>query len=134
VKDLTSQLKEKMTEDEQKEAQYQQLLRDSEITKLEKSYLALGYGAELAKETATAQYDGDMEKVFANQETFKNELIKANDAKYLNNTPTAPAGAGSNTDGNQLDYSKEIAGALANNNMASAVNLINQQFNSNKEE
>lgn len=134
VKDLDKELKDRMTDDEQKELKYQELLRNSEIAKLEKNYLSLGYDKELAEATACAQYDGDMEKVFANQEIFINSVKEKKDAEYLTNTPAPPAGSADNSAATQKDYNKAIDTALISQDMASAVSLINQQFNSNKEE
>lgn len=73
------QLREKMTEDEQKkqkeqeereelQSKYDKLLRESVIAKNKAKLVALGYEEALADETAEAMADGDSEKVFANQQ------------------------------------------------------------------
>ena len=73
------QLREKMTEDEQKKQKeqeereelqnkYDKLLRESVIAKNKAKLVALGYEEALADETAEAMADGDSEKVFANQQ------------------------------------------------------------------
>lgn len=74
-------LKEKMTTDDAAQTQaaeeraelenkYNELLKKSTIAEHTAKYLALGYDAELAKSTAEAIYDGDMDKVIENQQKF----------------------------------------------------------------
>jgi hypothetical protein len=71
------QLKEKMTAEETAAAEakaaqeklqndYNALLKENTISKNVTKYIALGYDEKLAKSTAEALFDGDMETVFAN--------------------------------------------------------------------
>jgi len=103
------QLKAKMTEDEQKEAERaaKEAERDAELEKLRKEsavskskakYLSLGYEEKLAEETATALADGDMNKVFDNQAIHLETVKKAAAAEALIHEPTPPAGKGGDTD------------------------------------
>lgn len=104
--DVKKQLKAKMSEDEIKEAERQaaeQSLRE-EIESLRKykaisehtaRLLEIGYAADLAADTAKALVEGDMEKVFKNQQKHIENVKKAERAAALGRTPEPPAG-GSN--------------------------------------
>lgn len=92
------QLREKMTEDEQKKQKeqeeredlqnkYDKLLRESVIAKNKAKLVALGYDESLADETAEAMADGDSEKVFANQQKHLASFEKKVRAEALKNTP-----------------------------------------------
>lgn len=92
------QLKDKMTEDEQKaqkeqeereelQSKYDKLLRESEISKYKAKLVALGYDEKLADETALAMVDGDMEKVFTNQKKHLDSVEKRVRAEALKDTP-----------------------------------------------
>jgi hypothetical protein len=101
--ELKRQLKARMTEDEQKEAEraaneaaikaeLEALRKDKAITESKSEFLALGYDEKLASDTAVALAAGDMKKVFANQKTFQEALQKAATAASLAGSPTPPAG------------------------------------------
>lgn len=92
------QLREKMTEDEQKKQReqeereelqnkYDKLLRESVIVKNKAKLVALGYDESLADETAEAMADGDSEKVFANQQKHLASFEKKVRAEALKDTP-----------------------------------------------
>lgn len=57
-----------------------------------KSFLALGYDAKLAEETAKAWAEGDKAAVFTSIKTYKDQFEKALRAQILKGTPTPPAG------------------------------------------
>ncbi|MGN1048867.1 MAG: hypothetical protein ACI4QZ_09700 [Eubacteriales bacterium] len=74
-------LKEKMSADETAKTQadeeraelenkYNELLKKSSISDYVAKYLELGYAPDLARSTAEAIYEGDMNKVFENQQKF----------------------------------------------------------------
>ena len=99
------QLREKQTTDEiaaqekadreaEREEQFNALLRENKITKLEKQFLALGYNAENATKAATAQYDGDMDTLFKIQSEVQASMIRAKEAEWIKNRPEVNAGAG----------------------------------------
>lgn len=99
------QLKAKMTEDEQKEAEraaneaaikaeLEALRKEKTISDSKAKFLGLGYDEKLAAETAKALADGDMEKVFANQQIHIENVKKAERAASLANDPKPPAGSG----------------------------------------
>ena len=98
------QLKEKMTAEETTAAEqqakwdelqsnYNTLLKKSTVAEHTARFLALGYEEKLARETAEALFDGDMDKVFSNQQAFKSAVEKSIKAEVLKSTP-APGGAG----------------------------------------
>ena len=100
----SQQLKDKMTDDEKatKEAaeahqklqdDYNELLKKSTIAEHTARFLALGYDEKLARATAEALFDGDMNKVFENQQTFNAVREKALRAEIMKDTPR-PEGAG----------------------------------------
>lgn len=95
----------KLSEDEQKEAQrkaeqeelagkYEQLLKESTVSKHKAKFLGIGYDETLATETAEALVAGNMEKVFENQSKFNALREQAIKAEVLKTTPTPPAGNG----------------------------------------
>ena len=102
-------LKEKQTEEERKEAErleaeaaikaeLEALRKDKTISESKAKFLGLGYDEKLATETAKALADGDMEKVFANQQIHIENVKKAERAAALANDPKPPAGSGGNTE------------------------------------
>ena len=118
---LSKQLKEKMTDDEVKEAEkakalaemqaeLETLRKDKTIADYTARYVAMGYDAELAKDTAKAMADGDMEKVFANGEKHRQAMETKIKADLMRGTPK-PDGAGG--EGKQTDSAVEKAKALA---------------------
>lgn len=99
------QIKAKMTDDEAARAQadadrkeleerYAELLRKSTIAEHTARYIAMpGYDEKLARETAEALFDGDTEKVFANQQKANAAYEKTLRSHLLKDTPT-PGGRG----------------------------------------
>lgn len=97
------QLRAKMTEDEQKEAdrlaneeamktELETLRREKTLGQYTASYLEQGYDKALAEATATAMVDGDMDTVFANMKKHADGMEKNLRAKILKETPVPPAG------------------------------------------
>jgi len=102
--ELKRQLKARMTEDEQKEAdrlaaeaaikaELDALRKDKTISDSKAKFLGLGYDEKLAAETAKALADGDMDKVFANQQIHIDNVKKAAAASALAGDPKPPAGS-----------------------------------------
>ena len=115
--DVKKQLKARMTEDEQKEAERLaaeqalkeelETLRKSEATSKNKArFLGLGYDEELAIETAQALVDGDMDKVFANQQIHIENVKKAERAAGIANDPAPPAGGLGGSEMTQEQFDK----------------------------
>ena len=106
--ELKRQLKARMTEDEQKEAEraakeaekdalLESLKKDKTISDSKAKFLGLGYDEKLAAETAKALADGDMDKVFANQQIHIENVKKAERAAALASDQKPPAGSGGAT-------------------------------------
>lgn len=130
----------KLTEDEQKEAQrkaeqeelaakYEQLLKESTVSKHKAKFLGLGYDEALAAETAEALAAGEMDKVFENQSKFNALREQSIKAEVLKTTPVPPAGNGSVVQ----DYSKEIQAALGSGEIAKAAYLTRLSAEHEKE-
>lgn len=97
------QLKSKMSEDEQREAdrlaeqealknELESLKRDKFLNAYRAEYLAQGYDPTLAEEAATSLVDGDIDSVFAVMRKHNALAEKAIRAKILKETPVPPAG------------------------------------------
>lgn len=98
------QLKAKQTEEERKEAErleaqqaiekeLAELRKDKAVSESKAKFLGLGYDEKLAAETAKALADGDMDKVFANQQIHIENVKKAERASALAGDPKPPAGS-----------------------------------------
>lgn len=105
---LLSEDEKKKQEDADKlasmEKELAELRKGKVVSDYKAKFVAQGYSEELADETAKALADGDMTKVFANQQKFLADYAKGVKAKALKGTPTPPAG-GSSTD---VDFAKKI--------------------------
>ena len=102
------QLREKMTEDEQKkqkeqeereelQTKYDKLLRESVIAKNKAKLITLGYEETLADETAEAIADGNFEKMFVNQQKHLISFEKRIRSEALKNTPKPTSDGNSKT-------------------------------------
>lgn len=111
-------LKAKMTEDEQKEAErlaaeqalkteLETLRKETTVTKYKAKYLSLGYDEKLAEETAKALADSDMDKVFANQQSYIENVRKAAKAENIAGAAEPPAGGKSETDAFMAGFKNE---------------------------
>lgn len=100
---LKKQMRSRMTEDEQREedrrASEEALRQELETLRKEKtisghkaSYLALGFGDDMAAEAAQALADGDTDNVFALTRKHITALERELRAKILKETPVPPAG------------------------------------------
>lgn len=77
------------------EEKYNALLKETTLAKYTAKYVSQGYDEKLAKETAQALMDGDMDKVFACGEKYRDALTKSLKAETLKDTPRPIAGNGS---------------------------------------
>lgn len=118
------QLREKQDADEAAEAERKEYLaqleaRNAELEKNEKvsnltvQLLGQGYDGELAKATATALIDGDMQTYVANSNKFLEIQKKAMEAELLKGTPRPGSGVPQD---NVVDYSKKIEEARSEGN------------------
>ena len=105
---LLSEEEKKKQEDADKlasmEEELAELRKGKVVSDYKAKFVAQGYSEELADETAKALADGDMTKVFANQQKFLADYAKGVKAEALKGTPKPPAG-GSSTD---VDFAKKI--------------------------
>lgn len=105
---LLSEEEKKKQEDADKlasmEKELAELRKGKVVSDYKAKFVAQGYSEELADETAKALADGDMTKVFANQQKFLTDYAKGVKAEALKGTPKPPAGGGS-TD---VDFAKKI--------------------------
>ncbi|MGM9924242.1 MAG: hypothetical protein ACI35R_08355 [Bacillus sp. (in: firmicutes)] len=112
-------LKEKMSADETAKTQadeeraelenkYNELLKKSTISDYTAKYLELGYAPELARSTAEAIFDGDMDKVFENQQKFNVARDKEREREI--ERKLHPNGGGKNNadDSEELRIAKEL--------------------------
>lgn len=141
---LRKQLRAKQTAEEQEaEAKAeQQAQRDAYVKELEKykavsesseRYLGMGMPTELAKATATAEYEGSMDVVTGNITKFMAERDKQKEseirAQYLAQMPTPQSG-----NVGQVDYSAQIKQAMDSGDMQSAVLAILNQNAANNQQ
>lgn len=118
---LSKQLKAKMTDDEAAKAQadadrkaledkYTELLRKSTIAEHTARFIAMpGYDEKLARETAEALFDGNMDQVFENQQKANAAYEKKLRAEMVKQDPK-PDGAGG--DDQKKDTAVEFAKKL----------------------
>ena len=138
---LRKQLRAKQTAEEQEaEAKAeQQAQRDAYVKDLEKfkavteaseRYLGMGMKPELAKATATAEFEGNMDVVTGNISKFMAERDKQKEAEiratYLSQMPTPQSG-----NAGQVDYTVQISKAIDAGDMQSAALAILQQAAAN---
>lgn len=121
---LSKQLKDRMSEEEQKAAaeaeekanllkKVEELERKDKISSYTAQYIGMGYDKALAEDTAKAMADGDMEKVFANGAKHREALEKKIKEDLINSTPK-PKGAGGSDEGKKdsaVEKAKELAKA-----------------------
>lgn len=80
--------KQEATENLQKmEKELAELRMEKTVSEYTAQFITAGYSEALAKETAKAMADGDMTKVFANQQKFISEHDKAIKSDLLKGTP-----------------------------------------------
>ncbi len=102
------QLREKMSADEIKakedaekqeklQSDYDALLKKVALSENKAKLLALGYEDKLAEETATAMFEGNLDKVFANQKKHLEAVEKKIREDVLHTTPKPEGGSSSNT-------------------------------------
>ncbi|MEI3320609.1 MAG: hypothetical protein V8R90_09045 [Eubacterium sp.] len=141
---LRKQLRAKQTAEEQEaEAKAeQQAQRDAYVKELEKfkavaesseRYLGMGMPAEMAKATATAEYEGSMDVVTGNITKFMAERDKQKEseirAQYLAQMPTPQSG-----NVGQVDYSAQIKQAMdAGDSQAAILAILSQSAANNQQ-
>lgn len=103
VASYKKQLREKMTEDEMKKAQeaeerakllarVEELEKEKTVNGYLNTYLTMGYDEKLARASAEAMANGDMNTVFENQKKHAEIREKALRTELLQQTPQPPSG------------------------------------------
>ena len=118
---LSKQLKAKMTDDEVAKAQadadrkaledkYTELLRKSTIAEHTARFTAMpGYDEKLARETAEALFDGNMDKVFENQQKANAAYEKKLRAEMVKQDPKPDGAGGGNEETNTaVEFAKKL--------------------------
>lgn len=85
---------EKAEREAEREEQFQQLLRENKINKLEKSYLALGYTEDEAAKMAVAEVDEDFDAKLKIQKAVQERKKKEYEAEWKKSIPNINAGTG----------------------------------------
>lgn len=85
---------EKAEKEAEREEQFQQLLKENQVNKLEKNFVLLGYPDDLAHEAAIAQYENDTDSLFKIQSQVQKALIDAKEAEWMASRPLVNAGSG----------------------------------------
>ncbi len=122
-----NQLRDRQTAEEQAQAEREEALenlrqeneglkRDISLAQWTAKLLATGYEEELARTTATAMVDGDMDAVLAGQSQYLETQKKQIMADQMRRTPRPAAGAPENG----IDYGKKISEAQQSGNFAAA--------------
>ena len=96
------------------QARLEELERDKQVNEYTAQFLGIGYDKDLARETAEALQQGDMNMVFLNQSKFAAAREKALKAEMMKNTPKPPAGNGAMI----ADFQKKIDEAQATGDFA----------------
>ena len=141
---LRKQLRAKQTAEEQEaEAKAEQAAqRDAYVKELEKfkavtesseRYLGMGMPTEMAKATAAAEFEGNMDVVTGNISKFMAERDKQKEseirAQYLAQMPTPQSG-----NVGQVDYSAQIKQAMdAGDTQAAVLAILNQSAANNQQ-
>lgn len=99
-----------------------ELERKDKISTTKDKYIASGFSAELAQATAEAFVDGNMDAVLANITKHATDVATAAKDEALKKTPAPPASGNANP--GSVNYDKEIADAIASNNMTKAAYLM----------
>ena len=104
---------EKAEKEAERESQFQELLRENKINKLEKNFVLLGYSEEQALKAATAQYDGDTDTLFKVQQEVQQALIKKKEEEWQKSRPPINAGVGGDVTTtleqlNKMSYAKRV--------------------------
>ena len=95
-------------EQAEKDRRYDELLKETTITKLTAKYIALGWSQELAAATAQAQYDGDTDKVFANMKTFADAREKEIIAEAAKHGPKPGGNASGDAQSEDVSIAKQL--------------------------
>lgn len=98
---------EKAEKEAEREEKFNQLLRENNINKLEKTYLGLGFTASEAEKMAIAEADSDIEAKTAVLKAVDERKHKEYEAEFIKSRPDINAGAGGeNPNISKADFEK----------------------------
>ncbi len=128
---VKKQLRSKMTEDEQREADRQAndaaiqaeletLRRDKAVSTHKASYLAMGYDEKTANAAAVAMVDGDNEALFAAMRQHDTDAAKALRTQILNDTPAPPPGESGDGKSEAVKLAERVAKSTSDSNKAAS--------------
>lgn len=109
------------------------LRKEKSISDTKAKFLSLGYDSTLADETAKAFAEGDMEKVFANQKVYIENIKKAERAAALAGDSRPAPGTGAPASETEK-LKKQYDEAVKNNNHVLAFTIMDQIKKSQKQE
>ena len=78
---------EKAEREAEREEQFQSLLKENKVNKLEKNFILLGYNDKQAHDAAVAQYDGDTDTLFRVQSEVQAAMLKAHEDEWIKSRP-----------------------------------------------
>lgn len=97
---------------EREEAQKQMMVeletlrKEKQLSDVKARFLGLGYDEDLALDSAHAYLDGDLDRHFANQKKFLEQLGNEIRASHVKSTPKPPAGRGEELKMTKEEFSK----------------------------
>ena len=97
MSDDEKKAKESAEEIEKLRNDYNELLKEKNISTYKSELLALGYEDKLASDTAEAMVNGDIRKVFVNQKKHQESVAQKIRSDILKETPKPDGGNGSGT-------------------------------------
>ena len=125
--------KQKAEQQAQRDAYVKELEKFKAVAESSERYLGMGMPAEMAKATATAEYEGSMDVVTGNITKFMAERDKQKEseirAQYLAQMPTPQSG-----NVGQVDYSAQIKQAMdAGDSQAAILAILSQSAANNQQ-
>lgn len=98
---------EKAEEDARIKEELAELRKETALNRLEKSFVALGYSEDMAKQAAEAQYENNTDLLFQIQKKFFSEQMRSMKAQLMKEMPAPASG---NTD--SVNVTKEDFAAM----------------------
>ena len=94
---------EKAEREAEREEQYNKLLRENQMNKIEKSYLGQGWTADEAERMATAEVDGDFDTRMKILSEVEQRKVKAAKDEFIKSRPELQFGVGTTITKEQFD-------------------------------
>lgn len=97
---------EKAEAEARKQEEYESMKKTLRVNELTENFMDLGYEKALAKEAATAQVDGDTERLLTIQKQFQDKQRKQWEADFLKTRPEIASGMGNAPQLSKEDFDK----------------------------